>query len=172
MPPPEAGIDHVIYTDASDEGYGVIQQSTLGDQVYADTWTPTMAVKTIAEREMYAAKCAIVDAMAASQSQDVPIRIITLFTDNTNCISWLTKRRAKNYFVNSLLRDVLSALGKVPLDVRYVKSADNPADRPSRLPREYDSVRPPYCKASSPSDSKVDPKATTGGPSTPVSCTE
>jgi hypothetical protein len=103
-----------------------------------------MKEHTIAERELYAAGRAIVDTVRSATCLNVRLKRITLYIDNTNCVSWLTKRRAKNYFVNALLRDTISALGSVELVVSYIRSEENPADRPSREPGNYRSVRPPH----------------------------
>jgi hypothetical protein len=163
--PSAEGIQHTMYTDASDVGYATIHSSELGNATCAATWTPAMTAKIIAERELYAAKEAIRQAARASEIANMKLQSCRLYTDNTNCVSWLTKRRAKSFFANAMLREVVKDLQGVPLIAEYIQSTNNPADRPSRVPGQYGSVWPPYGKACSLMDYRPDQKATIGGPS-------
>ena len=164
VPPPEEGLSHTVFTDASDVGFGFIHDGAV-NHTRAAVWTSTMQERTIAERELYAAKMGIADAVEWHALNNVKLRELHLVTDNTNCVSWLTKRRGKSFYVNAILKEVSDILGKISLIVTYIQSIDNPADRPSRVPWEYVSVWPPkQAEACSPIDSRLDIKATIGGP--------
>jgi hypothetical protein len=53
---PDVDEPTVIYTDASDYGYGIVYSDSENvDDVIAKVWSPPMRMKIIAERELFAA---------------------------------------------------------------------------------------------------------------------
>lgn len=125
-----------VFTDASDKGYGVVIPDTEegGGQTYAAWWTISMRKHTIAERELVAAVLALAHLRRTEKGKTPHYH---LYTDNTNVVAWLTRRRGPNFFVNALLRDLFDGSEPFQLSVTWIPSAANPADGPSRDPSKY-----------------------------------
>jgi hypothetical protein len=119
--------DHIVYTDASDLGYGIVHCGTRLQKVSQGKW-PSKFLRTriIAERELYALGKAVEDVRSWN------FRHIHALNDNTNVVTWVTRGRGKSYFSNSLLTTLFKDLGSTVLSLEYVPSAQNLADAPSR----------------------------------------
>lgn len=113
-----------IYSDASENGWGL---AWYGDhlELRHGSFPPFLRDAHIGLKELWGAYKAI--------QRSPEDRNIRLFVDNTNVLSWLTRWTAGPPLACSLLRKIHSMLGKRKLDVRWIASALNPADEPSRF---------------------------------------
>ena len=128
-----------IYVDAASTGgiggwaayyYFTTPLRLLGPHVCrCDGWSSFPRVD-IAWLELFAAYVAI--DLLAPQS---PAHIITLYSDNTNVVAWLSRRRAPNPFVGAMVSAIECIKYKyfLKISARYIPSAHNvSADRLSR----------------------------------------
>ena len=128
-----------IYVDAASTGgiggwaayyYFITPLRLLGPHVCrCDGWSSFPRVD-IAWLELFAAYVAI--DLLAPQS---PAHIITLYSDNTNVVAWLSRRRAPNPFVGAMVSAIECIKYKyfLKISARYIPSAHNvSADRLSR----------------------------------------
>ena len=121
--------DHVLFTDASDAGLGIVHCSSQLQRTTSKAWSHTMRKTIIAERELYA----LVEGVRETITALGPVKKILAYNDNTNVIAWVKRRRGKSALSNRLLIELERILGSTVLDVEYVPSHLNCADRPSRL---------------------------------------
>jgi hypothetical protein len=119
---------HEMYTDASDEGFGVVHCGPKLQGTYQGQWSVDMKVRIIAERELVA----LVRGVAFAREKFDGVEHIKSYQDNTTVISWVKKRRATTPFGNAVLKELFCLLGKTTLELVYVASDKNLADKPSR----------------------------------------
>jgi len=122
---------HTVFTDASNVGYGVVHEKT--GRSFGKRWTVDMTRHCIAIKELYGAVRGIIDTVNCYPDT----KHVHLVIDNTNVVSWITKRRAACFFGNRLLKDLFEALGHRTISTEWIPSADNPADAPSRTPWNF-----------------------------------
>ena len=120
--------DHVMFTDASDYGLGVVHCGPVHRGTTSRKWGPKMQKKIIAEREL----CALVQGVREVKEAHPDLKNILAHNDNTNVVAWVKRQRGKSAFSNHLLIELFRLLGETKLTVQYVPSALNIADGPSR----------------------------------------
>lgn len=142
---PDSGYRPIKYmfTDASDEGYGVV---LLGDgeffsagETHTDSYEAVVSQRfSLAEaglhinvKELLAIKKGLMRLPRHMINHtDIHLRI-----DNTSAIGWFQKQRSRRFLVNSILQDIFTTEESLDirfLSVEYVSSVDNIADAPSR----------------------------------------
>ena len=132
--PLESDYDHVMFTDASNTGLGIVHCGAELTRTTSKLWSTNMKATIIAERELYA----LVEGVREAKEALPGVRRILAFNDNTNVIAWVKRRRGKSALSNRLLVDLERILGSTTLFVEYVASKANIADEPSRrLPNHY-----------------------------------
>ena len=132
--PLESDYDHVMFTDASNTGLGIVHCGAELTRTTSKLWSTNMKATIIAERELYA----LVEGVREAKEALPGVRRILAFNDNTNVIAWVKRRRGKSALSNRLLVDLERILGSTTLVVEYVASKANIADEPSRrLPNHY-----------------------------------
>lgn len=121
LTPPELD----IYTDASDEGWGIV----IGSRTWGGTWTQE-------ERKMHINWKEIQTVFLAVTLPQVQGRMVNVVIDNTTTISYINK------FGGTRSPQLMEAADRVwkhclatgtRLQTTYVPSAFNPADAPSRM---------------------------------------
>lgn len=123
-----------MYTDASLSGYGAVMMFegiSSTPSILAAPWlghsskTPNINVL-----EIRAVRLAI-------QTGNFPLHSkISLFIDNTSALYSLRKERSASFGINEEIKKILSICQSKSISfesINYIKSADNPADSPSRL---------------------------------------
>ena len=128
VPQLNAEIDHVMFTDASNTGFGVVHCGPLLTSTTSKPWKSFMKGTIIAEKELFA----LVEGVREAKASLSEVSRILAYNDNTNVIAWVIRRRGKSSLSNRLIRELFKLLGSTTLVVEYVASADNIADEPSR----------------------------------------
>ena len=128
VPQLNADIDHIMFTDASNTGFGVVHCGQLLTSTTSKAWTSFMKNTIIAEKELFA----LVEGVREAKASLSEVKKILAYNDNTNVIAWVKRRRGKSSLSNRLIRDLFKLLGSTTLVVEYVASAENIADEPSR----------------------------------------
>ena len=126
--PLESDYDHVMFTDASNTGLGIVHCGAELTRTTSKLWSTNMKATIIAERELYA----LVEGVREAKASLSEVKKILAYNDNTNVIAWVKRGRGKSSLSNRLIRDLFKLLGSTTLVVEYVASADNIADEPSR----------------------------------------
>ena len=126
--PLESDYDHVMFTDASNTGLGIVHCGAELTRTTSKLWSASMKATIIAERELYA----LVEGVREAKEALPGVKRILAFNDNTNVIAWVKRRRGKSALSNRLLVDLERILGSTTLVVEYVASKANIADKPSR----------------------------------------
>jgi len=121
-----SGPEHTFYSDASDVGLGIVHCGRFCDSYSLPIGS--LKGRIIAEREL----SALVIGVEQTKREVPDVANIIAHQDNTTVIAWVRKKKGKSYFSNQLLRRLFTALGESTLDLRYVASAHNLADAPSR----------------------------------------
>lgn len=119
-----------LYTDASDVGWGVVSFAEDDtEMVQHRRWSDTMRRKIIAERELDA----LVRGVHHVVTTRPEVRAIRVYCDNQNVCAWVSKGRARSFFGNVKLQQLELDIKHLQLQVVWVPSAENLADRPSRF---------------------------------------
>lgn len=111
------------YSDASESGWGVVFLDK-GIRVWSGRFPAGISGAHISIKELWAARMALVAMKNVSS--------FTLFSDNTNTVSWLTKWNAKSPTAMSLLAGIHRDYGHLNFRVQWIPTSVNPADYPSR----------------------------------------
>lgn len=133
------------YTDASAAGFGLVV--LLEDRIWsaAGRWTEAEAslhintLELLAVKQLWLRLPAVWKLVQESYHGEMP-NALRVHVDNSACLSWVRKKRAKYYLPNAILADIdelehafLAALGAQLLIVyEWVPSAANLADEASR----------------------------------------
>jgi hypothetical protein len=123
--------DLTLFTDASEAGWGAVlvgSGSVLGS--IGGRWTPSEAVQHINALELHALRRGL-DAFAHTIRD---ARCLHVRVDNTTTLYTMrrgTSRSADLASIVALAQTSLRGLD-IPTDVAYIRSAENPADAPSR----------------------------------------
>lgn len=120
---------HELYSDASDTGHATVHCGEILQGPIQCLWDSVLKGKIIAERELFA----LVEGVRQAKHALPDLALIRAYNDNTNVISWVTKRRGKSVYANILLSRLFELLGETQLDILYVPSSQNLADKPSRF---------------------------------------
>eukprot|EP00760_Papus_ankaliazontas_P013803 PhM_4_TR15898/c2_g3_i3/m.71908 len=117
-----------LFTDASDWGWGavVVHEGTV--RQVGERWTPLEAARSINEREVMA----VTNALA--YFPDVSRNGFRLHIDNTAAMWSIASGRSRGFFLNERVKELEEQVRKhaANFTVRYIASAANPADEPSR----------------------------------------
>ena len=117
--------DMVVITDASKSGYGglVFNVATATTTTYAGPWDQSQQEYDIQDLELLAVK----ETLTAGVPRGAAVRLLV---DNTSVLYSLKKERSRRFFLNRILESIVGEWRI--LGVEYIRSADNPADAPSR----------------------------------------
>jgi hypothetical protein len=121
----------VLFSDASLSGWGGVLMSPTGElSVVGERWTPEEAARDISVLELDAVRRALL-------AFSVPLSCVgalSLRVDNTSVLAALRRGGARAEALNAAVLGVADDLRLQPkiVDVDYVRSAENPADFPSR----------------------------------------
>lgn len=131
LPPTDAAIEATLYTDASLSGWGAVLFINNSVHVLADSWSPHLAPsRHINELEAWAIRNALqgFEHFLANSS-------ITLFVDNTTCVTALQRGLSRNFIVNTVAgwADQFCHRLSARINVSYIASSENLADAPSRI---------------------------------------
>ena len=124
----------VMYTDASDSGWGVVIVENTPNKIHilGQRWSTKESCAHINILELKALLIGIRTIKRITQNQAVTV---DAYIDNTSALAWAKRKRAANWTANQLAAEVQAELkvGNVALrGIAYVASAQNPADEPSR----------------------------------------
>jgi hypothetical protein len=124
----------IAYTDASPTGWGAVIFDGPHTSILAGRWSKNESALHINQLELLAIQKCFSKYVPVDSVPGTP-RKVWLYVDNTSAISWVSKNKARGYFPNITLTN----LARIKVDkalfiehVSYVKSANNPADAPSR----------------------------------------
>lgn len=130
--------DTVIFTDASDTGYGVVLMHNSEHLITCSgKWTAPEQLLHINIKELLAVKkltaCEAIRPHLFGPDKDAHTSI-QLFMDNTTAISWLRRRFSRNYTANGIIEDICCWLAdnKIELSIAFIPSVSNLADEASR----------------------------------------
>jgi hypothetical protein len=118
-----------VYTDASEDGYGIIVFGLGDTRVVGGKWTDAEKTQHINVLELATVRIALRFLRLAT---DEPELIIDWFIDNTTSIAVFKNGRSRTFALNSIVDEIQQHTWARTRSVEYVKSADNPADGPSR----------------------------------------
>ena len=121
---------YVIFTDASDDGWGAVifDKNGNGDTIMGDHWSPIDASRHISLRELMVVRLAFSRWIQRGVS-------VVVFMDNTTAIGQLRRGRSNAFLANSELRRLKMVIESKHLTItgfQYVRSAENHADYWSR----------------------------------------
>lgn len=118
---------YVMYTDASEQGWGaiLIDVRTGKLESVGARWTPQDSQSYIAQLEMRAIRLALQRWTHISGRLD-------LYVDNTTSIGVLRRGRSNSFWMNNEVGKLLPHIPAAQLNIAYIKSAENPADPLSR----------------------------------------
>ncbi|QRV82386.1 hypothetical protein RhiJN_10401 [Ceratobasidium sp. AG-Ba] len=127
--------DHPTYMDASTSfGIGIVVEGYVAAWKLADDWRKPGI--DIGWAEMVAVELAL----QALISRGIRKHTVVLRSDNNGVVFAVQAGRSRNWHQNKVLMRILAAASEHELDlaISYIKSAENPADDPSRgkLPAE------------------------------------
>ena len=123
----------ILYTDASLSGFGAVLVANGTITTVSGPWGPRERQQHINCLEVRAVGRAI--ERLVSDRKIAPHDSIFLYVDNTVAKAGIIKKRSPSYHVNKEVLNLLNLLDKQDVsiqEVKYVKSAENPADRYSR----------------------------------------
>lgn len=127
--PVEVMCKHIVYlfTDASDNGWGVVICAMGWTKAHGGHWSDTEREKSINALELRAAKIGV-ELVLAELGDDVAIHV---WIDNTSAKAWIEKKQAGGYVDNATAIEI-SRMAYIA-SVHYIASAENPADPMSRI---------------------------------------
>lgn len=136
-----------LYTDASDDGWGVVVVDHPSSHLLTrgGPWTQSERSQSINLRELRALRIGvrILCAMHQAYQNEMPPNStlgVTIYVDNTTALAWFNNGRAKQFAPNALAMEInaLLVLNNIALrEVAYIPSARNLADAPSRAPHTF-----------------------------------
>jgi len=118
-----------VYTDASEDGYGIIVFGLDDTRVVGGKWNDEEKKLHINILELATVRIALRFLRLAT---DEPEIIIDWFIDNTTAIAVYKNGRSRTFALNSIVDEILQHTWARTRKVEYIKSGDNPADAPSR----------------------------------------
>jgi hypothetical protein len=113
----------IIFTDASDWGYGIVSLGDEGWTIHSGEWDPEMKNTPIHEREAEA----IIIAISKVQEQ---CRKVFILCDNTVVVQCLRKGRSRSVKLNKTVAKTLTI--ECEIYVTWVSTGQQIADKPSR----------------------------------------
>lgn len=140
--PPTAQLTATVYSDASDTGWGVVITNFKGQplRTFGGRWTAVEARLRIEVREFIALRIAMRILIKLAEGATVDADV---WVDNTTALAWARRRRAPTYAANQLAVSLQQETASGGINIKslaYIRSADNPADAPSRA--DQPPVRP------------------------------
>ena len=120
-----------LFTDASNNGYGAVLISACGRvEIIAGSWTPAQRKLHINEKEALT----VLLALEKMNLNDFGPKEIELRIDNTTALYSIVKGDSRSHSIAKIVSQIWSTPNWPKIsEVRYVASADNNADLPSRL---------------------------------------
>lgn len=113
-----------LFTDACESGWGVVWFDGTKTVIHKGVFPPFLRDEPIAIKELWAVLKGI---------QKVKGQHLRLYCDNTNVVAWVRKWHANPPLATSLLRRLHRILGNRSLDMVWIPSESNVADKPSRF---------------------------------------
>lgn len=133
----KAADNWVVFSDASDSGYGVVLLTAHGSTIRAAKWDEASLEFHINIKEALALRAALqltTDTIKRLRPRVTPN--IQFYVDNTSVIGAVRNTISKSWNLNAVLESF--PYFKPPMQVQYVKSASNIADGPSRQQNHED----------------------------------
>jgi hypothetical protein len=132
-------IPAILFTDASLAGWGGVLFLPRGDMlVVGDRWGEAHAGADISVLELEAVRLSL-DSFAVPLEN---VGALSVRVDNSSALAAMVRGGARAEALNTAVRQLAAQLRLLPciVDVAYVRSAENPADFPSRgkaVPRDF-----------------------------------
>lgn len=125
-----------MYTDSSLVGWGVVilDYHSHPLQVFAGKWSQAESSESINMLELRALRIGI--RILSSIKNASEVIALNAFIDNTSARAWATRRRAQRWSTNQLALEIDDELRRSQIQLtslNYVESANNLADKPSRV---------------------------------------
>jgi hypothetical protein len=118
-----------VYTDASEDGYGIVIFGLGDTRVVGGKWTDAEKEQHINVLELATVRVALRVLRAATNEPEL---IIDWFIDNTTAIAVFEKGRSRTFSLNEIAKEIQQHTWARTRQIRYVKSEFNLADAPSR----------------------------------------
>lgn len=137
-PAATSGVPTVIYSDASERGRGTVILSPTGRiWSFGGRWPPDLQAH-ITALEALALRDALLDFERLLQRDELPADAPLELAVDSTAVEWATRRAKTNSeALAPIVTDILKILEARTWTIRGVRSADNPADEPSRQPEAF-----------------------------------
>jgi hypothetical protein len=118
-----------VYTDASEDGYGIVIFGLGDTRVVGGKWTEAEKTRHINILELATVRIAL---RFLRQATDEPELIIDWYIDNTTAIAVIENGRSRTFALNEIVNEIQQHTWARTRKVQYVESERNLADAPSR----------------------------------------
>ena len=124
----------VLFTDASKDGWGAVAVHQGVPTVWADHWPEGYAEQVSINLLETEAVLEAVTRIGSILEPGHPLTEVRIYIDNTSAMKWVLKGAAATKLANDLVSNIneTAKSENLVLSLTYIKSAENPADGPSR----------------------------------------